>query len=64
MRDGAVLAEVAHQATRTTPVFAMIADVLARAGVVRDAVGCVAVGIGPGSNTGVRLAISVAQGWQ
>ena len=31
VRDGAVLAEVAHQATRTTPVFAMIADVLARA---------------------------------
>lgn len=64
VRDGAVLAEVVHQATRTTPVFAMIADVLARAGVGRDAVGCIAVGIGPGSYTGVRLAISVAQGWQ
>jgi tRNA threonylcarbamoyladenosine biosynthesis protein TsaB len=64
VRDGSLLAEVVHQATRTTPVFAMIADVLARAGVGRDAVGCIAVGIGPGSYTGVRLAISVAQGWQ
>ena len=64
VRDDAVLAEVVHQVTRTTPVFALIADVLARAGVARAAVECVAVGVGPGSYTGVRLAISVAQGWQ
>lgn len=64
VRDGTVLAEAVHQVTRTTPVFALIADVLARTGLAREAVECVAVGIGPGSYTGVRLAISVAQGWQ
>ena len=64
VRGGAVLAEAVHQGTRTTPAFALIADALTRAGVARSAVECVAVGIGPGSYTGVRLAISVAQGWQ
>lgn len=64
VRDGTVLAESVHQATHTTPVFALIADVLERAGVARGQVKCVAVGVGPGSYTGVRLAISVAQGWQ
>jgi tRNA threonylcarbamoyladenosine biosynthesis protein TsaB len=64
VRDGQLLAEAVHEVTRTTPVFALIAEVLERAGVAREAVECVAVGIGPGSYTGVRLAISVAQGWQ
>lgn len=64
VQDDSVLAEAVHQVTRTTPVFALIADVLRRAGVTRGDVECVALGLGPGSYTGVRLAISVAQGWQ
>jgi len=64
LRDGALLAEVVHHGTRETPLFAMISEALARADLDRRDVGTVAVGLGPGSYTGIRLAISVAQGWQ
>lgn len=63
-RDGAVLSRVIHEETRETPIFALIARALAEAGVDRGEVGRLAVGLGPGSYTGIRLAISVAQGWQ
>jgi tRNA threonylcarbamoyl adenosine modification protein YeaZ len=48
---------------RATPTFRLIERVLADSGVGRESIECVAVGLGPGSYTGVRLAISVAQGW-
>ena len=32
--------------------------------VVQGDVDCIAVGLGPGSYTGIRVAISIAQGWQ
>lgn len=41
----------------------MIGDVLARASLARTDVRTVAVGIGPGSYTGIRIAIAAAQGW-
>jgi tRNA threonylcarbamoyladenosine biosynthesis protein TsaB len=63
-RDGRVLAEVVHQGTLRTPIFALIEAALTQAGVGREAIEAVGVGLGPGSYTGVRLAISVAQGWQ
>lgn len=49
---------------RHTPVFHLIEEALARAGLEREAIDTVAVGLGPGSYTGIRLAIAVAQGWQ
>jgi tRNA threonylcarbamoyladenosine biosynthesis protein TsaB len=61
---GGEITEVIHQGTRGTPLFAMIQTALDRAGVDRGCVGTLAVGLGPGSYTGIRLAISVAQGWQ
>jgi len=61
--DGGIT-EVVHQGTRETPLFAMIREALDRAGVKRDGLEALAVGLGPGSYTGIRLAISVAQGWQ
>lgn len=63
-RDGRVLAEVVHQGTLRTPIFALVEAALTQAGVGREAIKAIAVGLGPGSYTGVRLAISVAQGWQ
>lgn len=63
-REGQVLAEVVHQGTLRTPIFALIEAALTQAGVGREAIEAIAVGLGPGSYTGVRLAISVAQGWQ
>jgi tRNA threonylcarbamoyl adenosine modification protein YeaZ len=42
----------------------MIEEVLRQAGVEREAIGCIVVGLGPGSYTGIRAAIALAQGWQ
>jgi tRNA threonylcarbamoyl adenosine modification protein YeaZ len=63
---GAVLhaGEAVRSGGRSTPVFAMIEDVLAQAGIERESVECLAVGLGPGSYHGIRVAIALAQGWQ
>lgn len=63
VRDGIILAETRQEAGRSTRVFARVAETLAAAGVTPAEVDALAVGIGPGSYTGIRLAISVAQGW-
>jgi tRNA threonylcarbamoyl adenosine modification protein YeaZ len=63
-RAGELLAEVTHLGTVNTPVFALIAEALRQASVMREDVGQLVVGVGPGSHTGVRIAISAAQGWQ
>lgn len=63
-RDGVVLSEVVHGGTRETPIFELITRALGDAHVDRREISCVAAGLGPGSYTGIRLAISVAQGWQ
>jgi len=44
--------------------FAMIESALAAAGVTREAIECIAIGLGPGSYTGIRAGIALAQGWQ
>ena len=49
---------------RTMRALAMVGRVLEQAEVEREQVDCLAVGIGPGSYTGIRAAISLAQGWQ
>jgi tRNA threonylcarbamoyladenosine biosynthesis protein TsaB len=63
-RAGELLAEVTHLGTVNTPVFALIAEALRQASVEREDVWQLVVGVGPGSYTGVRIAISAAQGWQ
>jgi tRNA threonylcarbamoyl adenosine modification protein YeaZ len=44
--------------------FDLIESALRAAGLEREQIGCIAVGLGPGSYTGVRSAIALAQGWQ
>lgn len=62
---GQVLAEaVDASGGRGTGAFGLIEQVLARAQVARAAIEVIAVGLGPGSYTGIRAAIAVAQGWQ
>ena len=48
----------------TTKLFGLIEDVLRQARLPREEIEVVAVGLGPGSYTGIRAAIALAQGWQ
>lgn len=50
--------------TRETPAFSLIEAALGEAGLDREQVDVIAVGLGPGSATGIRAAIAIAQGWQ
>jgi tRNA threonylcarbamoyladenosine biosynthesis protein TsaB len=64
-RDGTMLAEAVEQtADRTTHAFRLVDQVLATAKLSREEVEVIAVGLGPGSYTGIRAAIALAQGWQ
>jgi tRNA threonylcarbamoyladenosine biosynthesis protein TsaB len=64
-RGGAVLASAVETGgVRQTNAFGLISKVLAQAHVTREQVEVIALGLGPGSYTGVRAAIAVAQGWQ
>lgn len=49
---------------RETKAFSMIQTALAEAQMEREEIECLALGLGPGSYAGIRVAISVAQGWQ
>lgn len=49
---------------RATGTFGMAEQVLRAAGIEREQIDALAIGLGPGSYTGIRAAIAVAQGWQ
>jgi tRNA threonylcarbamoyladenosine biosynthesis protein TsaB len=63
-RGGNVLAEAVEGGGRNTAAFGMIEKVLSEAKTGREQIEAIAVGLGPGSYTGIRAAISIAQGWQ
>lgn len=62
-RDGELLGAESRRMGRATPLLAMIQTLLVGANQERSAVERIAVGLGPGSYTGIRAAIALAQGW-
>ncbi len=63
-RDGVVLGGAEETGGRAMNAFGMVARALAAANVRRDEIEVIAVGLGPGSYTGIRAAIAIGQGWQ
>ncbi len=62
--NGLACCEVVETAVRHTAALGMMAKVLADAGLEREQIECLVVGLGPGSYHGIRAAIALAQGWQ
>jgi len=58
------LSEVIETGSLAVNAIGMIDAALRQAQIEREQIECVVVGLGPGSYHGIRLAISVAQGWQ
>ncbi len=64
-RDGIVLSEASETGGyRVTNAFGLTEKILSDAKILREEIEVIAVGIGPGSYTGIRAAIAIAQGWQ
>ncbi len=61
---GHVVGRAAESGGRHTRAFALIDAALREAGWEQEAIECIAVGLGPGSYSGIRAAIALAQGWQ
>jgi len=61
--DG-VICEAIETGGPGTQAFSLIEKVLAEAGIEREQIDVIGVGLGPGSYTGVRVALALAQGWQ
>lgn len=62
--EPAFQSEVVQAGGRSTKAFSMIERALSEARLEREAIECIAVGLGPGSYTGIRAAIALAQGWE
>ena len=63
-RGGEVLAAASETGERGTNAFGLIENILAAAKIGREEIQFLATGLGPGSYTGIRVALSIAQGWQ
>src|SRR5688572_14539151 len=62
--DGEVCGQASEQGGRSMHPFHLIDTALRESGLRRDEIECIAVGTGPGSYAGIRIAIAIAQGWQ
>jgi tRNA threonylcarbamoyl adenosine modification protein YeaZ len=56
--------EAIEAGARSTNALGLVEEALRQAQLEREQVECLAVGLGPGSYNGIRLAIALAQGWQ
>lgn len=63
-RNGARVHAVTTDDPKNTRALELIGDALQGVGLDRRAVEVVAVGLGPGSYTGIRASLALAQGWQ
>jgi tRNA threonylcarbamoyl adenosine modification protein YeaZ len=59
-----VVGEAVETGTGGTLAFEMIQSVLREAQLEREQIEVLAIGLGPGSYTGIRVALAIAQGWQ
>jgi len=64
VRGQQLLADVSETGESGTNAFGLIEKVLAAAEIGREKIEVVAVGLGPGSYSGIRVALAIAQGWQ
>ena len=58
------LGEAIEVGTRSTKALDLVEEALRQAQLEREQIECLVVGLGPGSYTGIRMAIALAQGWQ
>jgi tRNA threonylcarbamoyl adenosine modification protein YeaZ len=58
------LGEAIETRSRSTNALGLVEDALRQAQLDRAQIECLAIGLGPGSYNGMRLAIALAQGWQ
>jgi tRNA threonylcarbamoyl adenosine modification protein YeaZ len=58
------LGEAMETGARSANALGLVEDALRQAQLDRAQIECLAVGLGPGSYNGMRLAIALAQGWQ
>lgn len=61
---GRAMGEVIETGASGTRAFGMIEAALREAKLEREQIECIVIGLGPGSYTGIRAAIALAQGWQ
>ena len=61
---GRAVSEVIEAGASGTQAFGMIEAALREAKLEREQIECIVIGLGPGSYTGIRAALSIAQGWQ
>lgn len=59
-----ILGQASDESGRAVRPLILVELALNKAGLEREAIECLVVGLGPGSYTGVRSAVALAQGWQ